>query len=166
MSRRQFIFGGAATLVGAGAIPYLSSCSNNTVTKSGLKVSDFESSGVGQFNDKLKTTYTAEVPTTLCVLKNKNGMEACITNFGARIVSIMAPDKNGEFKDVVLGLPSIKEYALAATEGNVMGAQVGRLIGRTENAKFTLDGVEYNLEVNYKDKHNIHGGSFGWQNQT
>lgn len=161
ISRRNFIIGGASSIVCAAAIPALSSCSNNTVTKSGLKISDFESNGVGKLNPELQTTYTADTPTKLCVLKNKNGAEVCITNFGARIVSIMVPDKDGKFKDVVLGFSSIKEYTTVGNLDNVMGAQVGRVIGRTENAKFTLDGEEYNLEKNYKGKHNIHGGRFG-----
>ena len=44
--------------------------------------------------------------TDLFVLKNKNGMEVCITNFGGRIVSVMVPDKDGVMRDVVLGFDS------------------------------------------------------------
>lgn len=48
--------------------------------------------------------------TALFTLKNANGMEVCVTNFGGRIVSIMVPDRNGDFKDVVLGFDSVQAY--------------------------------------------------------
>lgn len=93
-------------------------------------------------------------------------MEVCITNLGARVVSIMVPDKNGDFKDVCLGFNNIAEYANIDKQNNVMGAEVGRTISRIANAKFTYDNIEYQLEKNYRDKHNIHGGKFGWHYQT
>lgn len=41
--------------------------------------------------------------TRLITMTNKNGMEACITNYGARVLSLCVPDKNGKPTDVVLG---------------------------------------------------------------
>lgn len=161
VSRRQFVLGGAATLACASAVPYLSSCSNNAVTKSCLKVSDFVSEGIGSLNSELANLYTSKEPTKLCVLENSKGAEACITNFGARVVSLMVPDKNNNFQDVTLGLKSIKDYVFSENYANIMGAMAGRTIGRTSNAKFSLNGKEYTLEKNYRDKHNIHGGKFG-----
>ena len=166
ISRRNFILGGTATLGAIATSPLLSSCSSNTITKSGLKVTNFESDGTASFNTGLQSTYTSNVPTTLCVLTNKNGMEACITNLGARLVSLMVPGKNGEFKDVVLGFENIADYANIDKQNNVMGAEVGRTINRIANAKFTYDGIDYQLEKNYRDKHNIHGGKFGFHYQT
>ena len=93
ISRRNFILGSAATLGAIAASPVLPSCTNNTITKSGLKIADFESSGTASFNTGLQSTYTSNIPTTLCVLTNKNGMEACITNLGARLVSLMVPGR-------------------------------------------------------------------------
>ena len=55
---------------------------------------------------KFQTTVN-DAQTQLYTLKNKAGMEVCITNFGGRIVSIMVPDKNGVMQDVVLGFDSI-----------------------------------------------------------
>lgn len=49
-------------------------------------------------------------PTALYVLKNENGMEACVTNYGARLVSLMTPNWNGRMEDVVLGYDNIKDY--------------------------------------------------------
>ena len=50
-------------------------------------------------------------PTALYTLTNENGMEVCITNLGGRIVSIMAPDRDGKLQDVVLGFDNVKSYA-------------------------------------------------------
>ena len=66
-------------------------------TVSGLNPADFRMEVDG------KQTY-------LFVLKNTNGMEVCITNFGGRIVSMMVPDKEGIMRDVVLGFDSIQDY--------------------------------------------------------
>ena len=67
----------------------------NGLTDSGLKRSDFLADVDGE-------------RTSLFVLKNKNNMEVCITNFGGRIVSVMVPDKDGVMRDVVLGFDSIQ----------------------------------------------------------
>src|SRR5574344_1817760 len=48
--------------------------------------------------------------TQLFTMKNKKGMEVCITNFGGRIVSIMVPDKKGKMRDVVLGFDNVADY--------------------------------------------------------
>ena len=67
------------------------------LTKSGLDPQKFESVINGD-------------STALITLSNASGMEVCVTNYGGRIVSIMVPDKNGEFKDVVLGFDSVGAY--------------------------------------------------------
>ena len=91
-------------------------------------------------------------PTALYVI-NSNGMEACITNYGARIVSLMAPDKNGEMQDVVLGFDNIEDYH---QQKQNFGSIVGRYAGRIKDARFTLDGKTYDLQ---KTGVNIsHGG--------
>lgn len=114
-------------------------------TLSGLDPKNFE----GEVDGK---------PTALYVLKNSAGMEACVTNFGGRVVSIMVPDKNGNMTDVVLGHDSIADYV--NIDGN-FGALIGRYGNRIGNAKFTLDDVEYKLpENNYG--HCLHGGNTGF----
>ena len=55
-------------------------------------------------------TIINEKPVKLYTLKNANGMEVCITNYGARIVSMMVPDKNDSLVDVVLGFDNIAQY--------------------------------------------------------
>ena len=61
--------------------------------------------------------------TALYTLKNKAGMEVCITNFGGRIVSVMVPDKNGKMQDVVLGFDSIADYINVPSD---FGASIGK----------------------------------------
>ena len=98
-------------------------------------------------------------PTALYTLKNKSGMVAQVTNYGAIIVSLFAPDKNGNFTDVVLGYDTIGEY----TNGNgpYMGAVCGRCANRTGKGKFTLNNKEYTLAVNNGPNH-LHGGLVGF----
>jgi aldose 1-epimerase len=134
------------------AVSLFCSCNKETqtnLTKSGL---DPENS---------KTT-VGEDSTALFVLTNNNGMEVCVTNFGARIVSIMAPDINGEFQDVVLGFDSISQYINIPTD---FGAAIGRFANRINKGKFTIDGVEYDLVKN-DHGNTLHGGPTGWQYQV
>lgn len=72
-------------------------------------------------------------PVGLYTLKNKNNLEAAITNFGGRIVSLWVPDRDGTFADIVLGHDSIQDYL--NIEGN-FGAIIGRYGNRIANANF------------------------------
>ena len=98
----------------------------------------------------------------LFFLKNGN-LTAAITNYGGRIVSLCAPDKNGQKADVVLGFKSIDDY-LKAT-GVYHGAIVGRVIGRIAEGNFELDGKIYSLPINNGANHQ-HGGLKGFHNQV
>ena len=95
----------------------------------------------------------------LYILRNKNNMEVCITNFGGRIVSVMVPDKDGQMRDVVLGFDSIQDYISKPSD---FGASIGRYANRINQGKFTLDGVEYQLPRNNYG-HCLHGGPQGFQ---
>ena len=99
--------------------------------------------------------------TALFTLKNKNGLVAQITNFGAKIVSIYVPDRSGNFTDIVLGFETIDEYI----NGNpYFGAICGRCANRIANGKFILEGKEYQLPVN-NGPNSLHGGPEGFNNQ-
>lgn len=109
----------------------------------------------------LKSDFVSEVegkPTALYVLKNKNGAEACITNYGGRLVSVMVPDKNGKMTDVVLGYDNVDQYV--KSDGNY-GALIGRYGNRINQAKFSLDDTEYTLPAN-DGMHCLHGGPLGY----
>lgn len=69
--------------------------------------------------------------TCLYRIYNKNGVEACITNYGARVVSLMVPDRNGKMEDVVCGFSDINSYT---SQSQNYGATVGRYIGRILHA--------------------------------
>ncbi len=100
--------------------------------------------------------------TALYTLTNSNGMEACVTNYGARLVSLMAPNWNGRMEDVVLGYDNVMDYH---TKGQNFGATVGRYIGRIKGPYFTLDGKVYMLQDDGKG-HISHGGKPGFQNRV
>lgn len=97
--------------------------------------------------------------TGLYILRNKNNMEVCVTNFGGRIVSIMAPDRNATMRDVVLGFDSIQDYIKYPSD---YGASIGRYANRIAHGRFSLDGVTYQLPQNNYG-HCLHGGPKGFQ---
>ena len=114
------------------------------------------------FSGLMKSDFVSEVdgkPTALYVLKNKKGAEACVTNWGGRLVSVMVPDKNGKMTDVVLGYDNIAQYV--AFPDNNYGGLIGRYGNRIANGKFTLDGTEYQLPQN-NNGHCLHGGPKGY----
>jgi aldose 1-epimerase len=98
-------------------------------------------------------------------MKNANGMEVCITNFGGRIVSICVPDKNGDMKDVVLGFDSVAQYADIAHNPSDFGAAIGRYANRINKGQITIDGKMIQLPKN-NFGHCLHGGPQGWQYQV
>ena len=97
--------------------------------------------------------------TSLYILKNKSNAEAAITNYGARVVSLLVPDKNGTLTDVVVGYDSIGKY-LHQPE-TYFGAIVGRYGNRIAKGKFKLAGKEYTLATNNSPNH-LHGGKKGF----
>lgn len=97
--------------------------------------------------------------TALFTLKNSNGMEASITNYGGKVVSLIVPDKFGNWNDVVLGFSSIEAY-LSANEA-YFGALIGRYGNRIAQGKFVLNNQEYQLETN-NGAHHLHGGKKGF----
>ncbi|WP_106830970.1 aldose epimerase family protein [Parabacteroides pacaensis] len=98
--------------------------------------------------------------TALFILQNKNGLEVTVTNYGAKIVSIMVPDKNGKLTDVVLGHDSIDDYL--ASEEAYFGAICGRYGNRIAKGKFTLDGVTYDKLAINNGPNSLHGGIKGF----
>ena len=145
MKNLLFTFGIAFLLIGCTSTP-----SNENHTLSGLNP------------DHFVKTIDENKSTQLYTLKNGNGMEVCITNFGARIVSIMVPDKNGDMTDVVLGFDNIEDYIQIPTD---FGATIGRYANRIGQGKITIDGQEIQLPQNNYE-HCLHGGPTGWQNQV
>ena len=78
----------------------------------------------------------------LLTIKNQNGMEVVLTNYGARLVSILCPDKDGKFADVCLGFDTLRDYE---TRSGYLGATIGRWGNRIGGASFELNGKTYYL---------------------
>ena len=135
--KKHFLLAGFAALM-------LVACNNkpaSELTLSGLDPVKFQ-------------TEVNNAKTALYTLKNKAGMEVCITNFGGRIVSVMVPDKNGKMQDVVLGFDSIADYINVPSD---FGASIGRYANRINQGRFALDGDTIQLPQN-NFGHCLHGG--------
>jgi len=98
-------------------------------------------------------------PTKLYILKNKNGVEAGITNYGGTLVGLLVPDKDGKLTDVVVGFDGIEGFQKAA--GSYYGATIGRYGNRIAKGKFTLDGKQYSIFTN-NGANTLHGGKKGF----
>jgi aldose 1-epimerase len=95
----------------------------------------------------------------LYTLTSGGGITMQVTNFGARVVVLAVPDKNGVVEDIVLGHPTIKEYAECVGE-RFLGPVVGRYANRIAKGQFTLDGENYQLPINNNGQ-TLHGGLKG-----
>lgn len=93
-------------------------------------------------------------------LKNKNGMTVRLTNYGAIIMSIVVPNRDGKLADVALGYNDIASYT-NAVDKPYFGAVVGRYGNRIAEGKFTIDGKEYSLAIN-NPPNSLHGGIIGF----
>lgn len=133
-------------------VPVIKSDNRGVATRSGLYPNDFEA------NIKGKRTH-------LYTLSNSKGMEVCLTNFGARIVSIMVPDRRGTLRDVVLGYDNIAQYADYQHFGSDFGAAIGRYANRINQGRIIVDGKTVQLPRNNYG-HCLHGGFTGWQYQV
>ena len=91
---------------------------------------------------------------SIYILENSNGMHVQLSDFGALVLAIMLPDKNGNIKDITLGFDELEDYYNTDTG---FGAYVGRNANRIKNAKVTIEGVEYCLDKN-DGNNNLHSG--------
>lgn len=99
----------------------------------------------------------------LYVLQNKNGMRVEISNFGATIIGLYVPDKTGKIESVVMAYDKLSDYY---KNWHCIGCSVGPNANRIANAKYTLDGIEYQLEAG-NDGHNLHShSSLGYQKRV
>ncbi|MGN1254416.1 MAG: aldose epimerase family protein [Prevotella sp.] len=135
------------------ALAACGSTADTQMTVSGLNPKDFDSTVMGK-------------KTELITLKNNNGMEVCLTNYGGRVVSICVPDKNGKPTDVVLGYDNIHQYADTLNSPSDYGSSVGRYANRIKDAKLTVEGKTYNLRPNDNGNCLHGGGNTGWLNKV
>ena len=101
-------------------------------------------------------------PVTLYTLFNKKGMSADITNYGAKIIRLITPDRDGKFDDVVLSFDTLEEVI---EKEIYFGAICGRFANRIKDGQFTLDGEKYQLPVN-NGTNALHGGIHGFNEKV
>jgi len=105
-------------------------------------------------------------------LKNENGVEVKITNYGATITSILVPNKKGEIENIACGFDTLDGYFDKDYIENspYFGGTIGRYCSQIKNAAFTLNGKQYQLSKNCGEN-NLHGGTKGfdkriWKGET
>lgn len=125
-------------------VTLLSGCSSMC-----MKSADIPKESFGMYQEKRVDLYT---------LTNAKGMQIKITPYGARLVSIMTPDREGKMADVALGYNTVEEYV---AKNPYFGCIVGRYGNRIAKGTFTLNGETYTLAVNNGENH-LHGGLVGF----
>ncbi len=98
---------------------------------------------------------------TIYKLTNKNGSSVVLSSLGAGVLSIIIPDKNGRFFDVVLGYANPADYLY---DEPYAGKTIGRYAGRIANGEFSIDGVKYQLAQN-SGTNSLHGGIESFSNR-
>lgn len=121
----------------------------NSTTKKEIEMPYLKSDFEGVIDGKTTRMFTME---------NENGMVVTLTNYGAKIVSVYAPDKKGKFADVLLGFNSLADYQ---QYGASHGAVVGPFANRIANAQFTIGEEIYQLPVNNGEAC-LHSGPDSW----
>ncbi|NDV83981.1 galactose mutarotase [Bacteroides sp. 51] len=109
-----------------------------------------------------KSAFNTEVdgkPVSLYTLDSGKGLTVQVTNFGLRVVSIWAADRDGKYADVAVGYENIDRYINNGGE-RFMGCIVGRYANRIAKGQFELDGVTYQLPINNNGQ-TLHGGLKG-----
>jgi aldose 1-epimerase len=143
MKRERLILLTAVAL----AVIGLGSCGNNKA-KEMVTTEDF-----GTFEGKDVSLYT---------LKNKQGDVIKLTNYGAAIVEINVPDRDGKKANVTFGYDTFEGYLKGDP---YFGKVVGQYANRIARGKFTLDSVEYTLAIN-NFPNALHGGPTGWHSRA
>ncbi|HEY3595528.1 MAG TPA: aldose epimerase family protein, partial [Polyangiaceae bacterium] len=106
-------------------------------------------------------TCTGPKSAQIWTLRNRHGLVAKLTDFGATLVQLHLPDRHGRFADVVQGFDSVDGYV----NSQFSGATVGRVGNRIVDGTFTLDGVTYTVTGAGpvgSNNHALHGGPCGW----
>lgn len=98
----------------------------------------------------------------LYTMRNASGAEVRLSTYGAAVISVVVPDRNGRMDDVVLGYKSLESYI---GDPAAMGKSVGRFVGRIAGGHMAIDGEEYRLQRNNGSDHLDGGGTCGFANR-
>ncbi len=95
-------------------------------------------------------------------LTNSHSMSAEIINYGATVVKLKVPDKNGKIGDVILGYDSLSGYVNGSS---FFGGTIGRYGNRIGKGRFTIDGKKYQVTIN-DGENSLHGGIKGFNKEV
>ncbi len=123
-------------------------CKNSNKQQS--SATEIEEKPFGNYEGKAVSEYT---------IKNSNGIEVSLINYGGTLTKIMVPDRDGKKGDIILGFDNIEGYL--QNNNPYFGSLVGRFGNRIANAKFELNGKTYNLSAN-DNGNSLHGGEKGF----
>ena len=98
----------------------------------------------------------------LTITDLESGFEVRISNYGATLVSVKVPDRDGKVSDIAFGQNRVEDFK---KHGAYLGAVVRQVANRIANGKFTLEGKDYSLFINNNNKHCLHGGHEGFNNK-
>jgi aldose 1-epimerase len=108
-----------------------------------------------------KTSDGTEVD--IFTLKNSSGITARVITYGCIITSVQMPDRNGKIGEITLGFDSLEGYL---DRHPYFGALVGRFANRIAAGRFELEGKQYTLACNEKDRNHLHGGRVGFDKRV
>jgi aldose 1-epimerase len=137
-------------LISAGIALFMISCKHTHTIRCIVSSSAFE----GQVNGQSAHLY---------ILQNGSGMQAAITNYGGRLVSLLVPDKNNQLTDVVVGFDSLQGYTNSSEP--YFGATIGRYGNRIAKGQLVIGNKQFQLSVN-NGPNTLHGGKNGFQYQV
>ena len=138
----------------------LFACNNKSSSPSAQKEDTSGRTAIADLSAGFDTTINGN-EVRLFTLKNKKNMEASLTNYGGRIVSLLVPDSSGKLVDVVVGFDRVSDY-VTSTEP-YFGATIGRYGNRIAKGSFVIDGKTYQSSIN-NAPNMLHGGKMGFQN--
>lgn len=152
------------------AITVLTACSPSSEPETTLSSADVTEAQIQNHPEEAMPEFNAAISeasfgtsgsgqeVVIYTLRNSKGMVAEITNYGGIIRSLTAPDRDGNFEDIVLGYDTLGEYE---KENPYFGALIGRFGNRIALGKFSLNGEQYTLTTNDGPNH-LHGGDRGF----
>ncbi|MDR2462914.1 MAG: galactose mutarotase [Verrucomicrobiales bacterium] len=146
--KNYFILSLLAALALSGCDCKKKSCATVSGGKAGVSVSDF---GVTDSGDQVR----------LYTLDNGRGLSVSVMNYGATIVKLFTPDRDGVSGDITLGFDTFAPYQ---TQSPYFGAIVGRYANRIAKGKFSIEGENYQLAIN-DTPNTLHGGKVGFDKQ-
>lgn len=162
---KTLLMGGAAAVALLCACNSANEAAQPELTASGINPADYDTC-IAVAYDYENQVFVADSANAkqvkLYTLKNENGMEVCITNFGGRVVSIMVPNKDGNLVDVCCGFDKVENYFPWNFETD-FGSSVGRYANRIDGGTFVLNGETITLDKNNNGHASLHGGFTGWQ---